>query len=192
MAQQSIDTRLIEKTLAGDNEAFGQLVLKYQDRLFGTLYHMLGSVHDARDIAQEAFLSAYEKLGTFRQDASFYSWLFRIAYNAAVSSRRKTKRVTQSVDNQREQNGYDPTDERPDLDPSHRMQSTEDQTHVRNALNELASEYRDVLILKELEGLRYDEIADILDCPIGTVRSRIHRARQELRDKLTKVVEREQ
>ncbi|QDT33795.1 ECF RNA polymerase sigma-E factor [Thalassoglobus polymorphus] len=188
---KSDDIRLIEKTLAGDNEAFGELVLRYQDRLCGTLVHMLGSFHDARDVAQEAFLSAFEKLGTFRKEASFYSWLFRIAYNAAVTNRRKLKRRAGSLDASYEQTGNEPADNDPTLEPSHNLQTEEKIQQVQTALNQLAPDYRDSLILKEMEGMRYDEIAAVLGCPIGTVRSRIHRARLELREILERMTEKE-
>ncbi|WP_417850952.1 RNA polymerase sigma factor [Thalassoglobus sp.] len=191
MSVKSDDIRLIEKTLAGDNEAFGELVLRYQDRLCGTLVHMLGSFHDARDVAQEAFLSAFEKLGTFRKEASFYSWLFRIAYNAAVTNRRKLKRRAGSLDANYEQTGNEPADNDPTLEPSHKLQTEEKIQQVQTALNQLAPDYRDSLILKEMEGMRYDEIAAVLGCPIGTVRSRIHRARLELREILERMTEKE-
>ncbi len=186
---KSDDLRLIELTLAGDKAAFGELVLKYQDRLFGTLVHMLGSVHDARDIGQEAFLSAYEKLGTFRKESSFYSWLFRIAYNAAISSRRKKGRNTTSIDHYRETTGDEPTDKNPASLPSHRLQTEQLQQEVREALDQLGADYRDAIVLKEIEGLKYEEIAELLGCPIGTVRSRIFRARRELKEILSKVLE---
>ena len=123
---KSDDIQLIEMTLAGDKEAFGELVIRYQDRLYGTLVQMLGSIHDARDVAQEAFLSAYEKLHTFRREASFYSWLFRIAYNAAMTNRRKLKRrKSSSLDATYDQVGHEPTDDDPTVDPTHHLQSEE-------------------------------------------------------------------
>jgi len=188
----SDDSRLIESALAGNSEAFGQLVLKHQDRLYSTLVHMLGSVHDARDVGQEAFLLAYQKLGSFRREASFYSWLFRIAYNAAASSRRKKRAVRQSLDAHKDRAGVEPADSNPSNDPAQHLQTEDSQRQVRDALDGLGPEYRDAIVLKEIEGLRYEEIAELLECPIGTVRSRIHRARQLLREKLARVVEREQ
>lgn len=192
MIVTSDDLRLIDLTLAGNRDAFGELVLKHQDRLFGTLVHVLGSVHDARDVSQEAFLSAYEKLGTFRREASFYSWLFRIAYNAAVSSRRRTCLGRSSLDDQKSRIGLEPADLHSGTDPASHLQSQEAQEQVRLALEQLGPEYRDAVVLKEIEGLKYEEIAELLGCPVGTVRSRIHRARQLLREKLARVVEREQ
>ena len=179
---KSDDNRLIELTLAGDKEAFGELVLRYQDRLFGTLVQMLGSIHDARDVAQEAFLSAYDKLHTFRMEASFYSWLFRIAYNAAVTNRRKAKRVSQSLNESYEASGNEPEDDHPTVDPTRNLHTEENIKHVQDALSQLSPEYRDALLMKEMEEMKYDEIAAVLDCPLGTVRSRIFRARCELRE----------
>ena len=186
---KSDDLRLIDATLAGNNEAFGELVERYQDRLYGTLVHMLGSMHDARDVAQEAFLSAFEKLGTFRREASFYSWLFRIAYNAAVTSRRKMQRHSGSLDQKIENTGDEPIDSNRETDPGHQLDTAENVQQVRTALNQLTEEYRDVIVLKEIEGMRYEEIATVLNCPIGTVRSRIHRARIELKEKLERIFE---
>lgn len=186
---KSDDLRLIDATLAGNNEAFGELVDRYQDRLYATLVHMLGSMHDARDVAQEAFLSAFEKLDTFRREASFYSWLFRIAYNAAVTNRRKKRRETGSLDQKIESTGDEPVDGNLQADPGHQLESEENIQHVRLALDRLSPEYRDVILLKEIEGMRYEEIAVVLGCPIGTVRSRIHRARTELREQLERILE---
>ena len=189
---QSDDSRLIESTLAGNREAFGELVLKYQDRLYGTLFHLLGSAEDARDVGQDAFLLAYENLGSFRQEASFYAWLFRIAYNVAVSSRRRKRAVRHSLNEFQERMGLEPEDGHRTADPSSHLQRDDAQRQVREALDELGAEYRDAILLKEMEELSYEEIAELQGCPIGTVRSRIHRARQLLREKLARVIEREQ
>jgi RNA polymerase sigma-70 factor (ECF subfamily) len=187
------DLALIRRCRSGDVEAFGDLVLRHQDRLFGTLVHMLGSFEDARDAAQDAFVLAFQKLDSFRGDSAFYSWLFRIAYNAAVTGRRKGRRERQhaSVEAGRDQTGSEPLDERPTADPSYSVQSEERQALVRRGLDELPEEYRTVLVLKEMEGLRYEEIAEMVGCPIGTVRSRIHRAREELRTKLERALKEE-
>ena len=178
------DTLLIRECLAGRTEAFDRLVVRYQDRLYNTLVKILGSADDARDVAQDAWVHAFHKLGTFRGHSAFYSWLFRIAFNAAVSERRKSRRVPASLDATRDRAGYEPPDSRADGQPSHSLEQSERQTLVRHALSQLSEEYRTVLVLKEMEDLKYEEIAEIVGCPIGTVRSRIHRARQELREKL--------
>jgi RNA polymerase sigma-70 factor (ECF subfamily) len=178
------DKELIDECLAGQTDAFGRLVVRYQDRLYNTLVKVLGSADDARDTAQEAFVHAFQKLATFRGNSAFYSWLFRIAMNAAISEKRKTRRMTASLESAYEQAGIEPPDQHPENEPSHSIELSERRAMVRTALAQLSEEFRTVIVLKEMEGLKYDEIADIVGCPIGTVRSRIHRARSELRDKL--------
>lgn len=185
------DQSLIRRCRDGDVDAFGGLVLRYQDRLFGTLVHLLGSLDDARDVTQDAFVLAFEKLATFRGESAFYSWLFRIAYNAAMTRKRKERRQPASIDEARRQHGDQLSDERADADPAAALDTEERQAIVRRALNELAEDYRTAIILKEIEGLQYDEIAQIVGCPIGTVRSRIHRARHELREKLSRTIKHE-
>ncbi len=178
------DQELIADCLNGQTHAFGDLVTRYQNRLYNTLVVVLGSVDDARDVAQEAFVNAFQKLHTFRGSSAFYSWLFRIALNSAYSQKRKRNRVSVSIDAAREQSGTEPIDHHPASRPEYAMETVERQTAVRSALAELAEEFRTALVLKEMDGLSYDEIAGIVGCPIGTVRSRIHRARAELRVKL--------
>lgn len=179
------DQLLIERCRSGHPEAFGDLVSKYQRRLVRTLSSLLGNGHDALDVAQDAFLKAYLNLESFRGDAAFYSWLFRIAWNGAATLRRKQRvRASASLDAIREMSGIEPDDASSTSDPTRALQTSEDQQLLRQSLNELGEDYRTALILKEIEGLSYEEIAKLTDCPIGTVRSRIHRARQELRAKL--------
>jgi len=180
----SEDQQDITDCLAGQTEAFGRLVDRYQTRLYNSLLSIVGSPHEAGDVMQEAFLHAFQKLNTFRGHSAFYSWLFRIAMNAMISMKRKTKRIKASVEATRESTGQEPTDPHLNSQPDHVLEVAEKQVLVRAALQELSEEYRAVLVLKEMEGMKYEEIADVLDCPIGTVRSRIHRARQELREKL--------
>lgn len=179
------DLQLVRQTLAGQAEAFGQLVVRHQDRLYNALVHILGSSEEAQDALQDAFVQAFRKLETFRGEAAFSSWLFRIALNAAASQKRKENRLCcASIDAAREQSGADPCDPHPDCEPSYPLESRERQAQVRSALAELPEEFRTVLVLKEIEGFKYEEIAEIVGCPVGTVRSRIHRARGELRQKL--------
>jgi RNA polymerase sigma-70 factor, ECF subfamily len=183
------DQLLIERCRSGHPEAFGDLVTKYQRRLVRTLNTLLGNGHDALDVAQDAFLQAFLKLESFRGESAFYSWLFRIAWNAAATLRRKQRvRTSASLDAMRDQTGAEPDDHNPTSDPSHSLQSSEDQQLLRQALSELGEDYRIALVLKEIDGLPYEEIATLTDSPIGTVRSRIHRARQELRAKLDRTM----
>ena len=131
-------------------------------------------------------------MNTFRGESAFYSWLFRIAVNTAVTHKRKRRHGSVSIDATREQSGMEPADQHAGAHPSHAMELSERQAQVRAALAELPEEYSTVLVLKEMENLKYDEIAEILECPIGTVRSRIHRARAELRLKLEPLLKAEQ
>lgn len=178
------DQELIDESLRGHTTAFGDLVARYQNRLFQTLRGLLGSVEEAQDACQDTFLTAYQKLHTFGGRSAFYSWLFRIAFNMAMTRKRKRTRHTSSLDAQREETGDEPMDMRGDSPPEGPVLVAERQAVVRAALDGLSDEYRTVLVLKEMEGLKYEEIAEIVDCPIGTVRSRIHRAREELRHRL--------
>ncbi len=190
-AQRS-DTELIAASLAGDTAAFGELVSRYQNRLYHSLVHMLGSAEDAKDVAQDAFVLAFQKLSTFRGDAQFYSWLFRIAMNAAVNFRRRVRSLGASIDAAKERIGTEPADLRRDARPEQPLEQAERQRIVRAALAQLSDEFRTPLVLCEMEGLKYEEIAELLKCPIGTVRSRIHRARLELREKLQRMLKHEE
>jgi len=175
------DIELVDRTLEGDHAAFEELVLRYQDRLYNAVIQTVGCANEAHDIVQEAFLSAFSKLSSFQRQASFYTWLFRIAFNAAISQKRK-KRPSLSVDQYREQAGVDPVDrhEAPDA----RIHREEKVQQVQQALDSLQEEHRAILVLREIEGLCYDSIAEILDLPVGTVRSRLHRARGHLKETL--------
>ena len=182
---QTSDQTLIDHCLAGRREAFGLLVERYQNRLFHSLLHLLGSTEDAQDAAQEAFVNAFEKLGSFRGQSQFYSWLFRIAFNTAVSSKRKSRRMSVSLEARRDASGLEPSDGNPTNEPSYAMDVSDRQRLVQQALSELCEEFRTALVLKEMDGMSYEEIADVVNVPLGTVRSRIHRARLELREKLS-------
>jgi RNA polymerase sigma-70 factor, ECF subfamily len=182
---QTPDHALIESCLAGSREAYGQLVERYQSRLFHSLLHMLGSKEDAQDVAQDTFVQAFEKLSTFRGQSQFYSWLFRIGFNLAVTDKRKRKRMSVSIEGRRDASGVEPSDLNPTTEPSYAMDVADRQRLVQQALAELATEFRTALVLKEMDGMSYEEIAEVLSIPLGTVRSRIHRARLELKEKLS-------
>lgn len=175
------DAQLIERTLAGDSAAFGDLVHKYQDRLYNTMSHIIGNSDDALDVVQEAFILAYVKLNTFQQSSRFYTWLYRIAFNVGASHRRKRRPVA-SIDLDREQFGEEPVaaQDGPEL----RFAREERRLRVWEAIERLGDEHRDVIVLRDIDGCGYEEIAEILDVPIGTVRSRLHRARNQLKDDL--------
>ena len=134
----------------------------------------------------------FQKLATFRGDAQFYSWLFRIAMNASVNFRRKNRSLGTSIEATKERIGLEPTDPRRDTQPDQPMQQSEQQQLVREALSQMTEEFRIPLVMAEMEEMKYEEIADILHCPIGTVRSRIHRGRLELREKLRRLMKNEE
>ena len=175
------DSQLVEATLDGDNQSFGILVQRYQDRLFNTLLRFTGSRHDASDLAQDAFVQAFVKLSSFRGDSQFYTWLYRIAMNLSLSQRRK-KRPVASVDAAKDQVGEEPIDdvEGPESDLLRRERAQV----VQDALLRLGEEHRQILVLREMENYSYDEIGEILDVPVGTVRSRLFRARLQLKEHL--------
>jgi RNA polymerase sigma-70 factor, ECF subfamily len=177
----SDDAQLIAKTLAGNAEAFGELVARHQDRLYNTVLHVVGHVEDARDVVQEAFIQAFLKLNTFRNDSAFFTWLYRIAFNAAITHRRK-ERPMASVEFMRESARREPVD-RNDT-PAAAFCRNERCSRIREAIAGLDEEFRAVLVLREIDDCSYETIADILDLPIGTVRSRLHRARLQLRELL--------
>jgi RNA polymerase sigma-70 factor, ECF subfamily len=179
------DGVLIERTLAGEPAAFGELVVRYQDRLYNSLFRVLGSAEDARDAVQDALVQAFVKLDTFRGSSAFYTWLYRIALNTAMSHARR-KRPMRSLDDERVEHGREPVDAQPA--PEARLDLSERATQVRRALAELSVEYREVIVLREMDGCKYEEIAEILELPVGTVRSRLFRARMELRDRLAPIV----
>jgi RNA polymerase sigma-70 factor (ECF subfamily) len=181
------DRLLIELTLNGDRTAFDRLVLRYQDRLYGSLVHVLGDQADAQDVAQEAFIQAYRNLKGFRGQSAFYSWLYRIALNSSFSLRRR-RRPTLSIDRQRELLGVDAVD--PAGRPECVLEQQEEIALVRQALSDLPEEYRAILVLREFDRHEYEEIAEILNVAIGTVRSRLHRARLQLKERLEELMQR--
>ena len=180
------EARLIDEARSGDSAAFGQLVTRYQDRLYNTLVHLVGSRESASDAVQDAFVQAYVKLDTFQGASAFYTWLYRIAFNMAVSRRRREKPTT-SVEQAREALGHEPVDQSDA--PGARLERQERACQVRAGLNRLSEEHRSILILREIDGCSYEQIAEILELPIGTIRSRLHRARVQLRDELKEILQ---
>lgn len=175
------DATLIDLALGGDAAAFGWLVRRYQDRLYTSLVHVAGSRDEAEDVVQDAFVQAFLKLRTFERQSKFYTWLYRIAFNAAVSRQRK-RRAQSSVEQARAAAGDEPADRRER--PEERLLRQERADLLARGLAGLSEEHRAILILREMEGCDYEQIAQILDLPVGTVRSRLHRARAHLRMEL--------
>lgn len=177
------DDQLIEQTLEGNRDAFGELVTKYQVRLYNTMIQVVGNREDAYDVTQDAFMQAYLRLDTFRQSSKFYTWLYRIAFNAAIGMRRRYRMYRASESIQQDMNDQFVDRERR---PDEKLISEENINVVREVVNGLEDDFRSVVVLRELEEFSYEEIAEILDIPIGTVRSRLHRARIMIRDQLSR------
>ena len=174
------DERLIAECLAGDSAAFGALVTRYQDRLYNTVFRLVDNPEDARDAVQEAFLSAYQSLAAFKGDSLFFTWLYRIAINTAISMRRKQRAVLRHTGSPGV--APEPADPSDAAQPGYALEMAEDERRVHQALGRLSPEHRTVLVLKDMEGRKYEDMAELLAVPIGTIRSRLHRARLELRD----------
>ena len=175
------DTQWIEHSLSGVREAFDCLVRKYQNRLYNGMVHFLRDETEAEDVVQESFVLAYTRLSKFRGQSSFYTWLYRIAINAAISRGRK-KRPRVSLERDLGDAGVGMPGHDPQ--PGARIDEQERADQLQAALGRLSEEHRLVLVLRELDGMGYEDIAQILDTPVGTVRSRLHRARHQLKEEL--------
>lgn len=177
------EEELIQSALAGNSSAFEVLVTRYQDRLYTAMISVVGSTDEAEDVVQEAFIQAYLKLDTFQQNSRFFTWVYRIAFNFALARRRR-HRGHLSLDEGRELSGSEPTSRIES--PDERMTRTEDVTLVHQALALLTEDHRSILVLREMEDMAYEEIAEVLSISIGTVRSRLNRARFALKQQLEK------
>jgi len=181
---------LIRQAQAGDLTAFEELVTIYQGKIATLSYYLTGNHTDAQDLAQEVFVRAYTNLKSFRQDAELGTWLHRIAINLWSNMQRRQKFTNLvSLDDPVQTESGDlartvaSTDQ--DGDPAGALEGKELQSTVQQALRSLPEEYRTVLVLREVEGYSYEEIAKIAGCSLGTVKSRLSRARQALREKMT-------
>jgi RNA polymerase sigma-70 factor, ECF subfamily len=183
------DRRLIADCLGGRRDAFGELVTRYQARLYNAALRLVHTADDAADVVQDAFLNAFQSLHTFKGDAEFFTWLYRIAFNTAISLKRK-KRPSVSLEAHAGEAGIDPDDPSEYVKPGAALERTEDERQLTDAIARLSAEHREVLLLKDIEGLKYEDIAELLAVPIGTIRSRLHRARLELRELLVPLEER--
>jgi len=185
---QNEDLMCVAATRDGRPEAFGEIVRRYQDRVFNMIYRLLGDYQEAKDLTQETFLKAYVSLDRFQGNSSFYTWLYRIGVNATLDERKRRARnprfrgdpvVLGDDQDVRKTHGS-----RSASDPAEEVLSRERRQQVTRAIASLDELHRSVLVLRDIEGMDYDEIAEVLSCPRGTVKSRLHRARCVLRDKL--------
>ena len=186
MTQDDSDQQLVQRVQAGEKAAFDLLVRKYQHRVLKLVSRFVSDTAEAEDVAQEAFLKAYRALASFRGDSAFYTWLYRIAINTAknalVSNRRRP--VDFDLDLQ-DPEQYDRHARLKEGDTPEGVLLTEEiRSVVEKAMEQLPEDLRTAIVLRELEGLSYEEIAEAMDCPVGTVRSRIFRAREAIDKKL--------
>ncbi len=181
------EAELIQEALAGRSDSYGQLVERFQDRLFNAMLHIVGSHDEAEDVVQDSFVQAYVKLDTFQGHSQFFTWLYRIAFNNALSRQRR-RRGELSIEQSRELTGSEPEDrhESPD-EPALRQERV---ALVTNALQKLSDEHRTILVMREMQDLSYEDIAEILSINIGTVRSRLSRARNQLKIQLEETMDR--
>lgn len=179
---QQADQLLVERVQQGDKRAFDLLVLKYQHKIFGLISRYIRDADEVQDVAQEAFIKAYRALPKFRGDSAFYTWLYRIAINTAKNYLVARSRRPPSTDVDVEDAEYYETGSSlKDIEsPENALYGAELKQVVEDAIQALPEDLRTAVTLREFEGLSYEDIADIMDCPVGTVRSRIFRAREAI------------
>lgn len=177
------DELIVERALTGDAEAFGEIVRRWERRIFALTYGMLGREEDARDATQETFLAAFRNLRGFRGEAKVSSWLHRIAVNQCISRQRRTKvRSESALDDEQSSSFATPVS----YSPARVVEGRQETIAVRRAINSLPIELRQVVVMKEFEELTFREIADVLDLPLSTVKSRLYTAMKQLQMRLQK------
>ncbi len=180
------DEIIVERALTGDAEAFGELVRRWERRIFALTYGMLGREEDARDATQETFLAAFRNLRGFRGEAKVSSWLHRIAVNQCISRQRRTKvRSESALDDQPEKQASSFVTPLSNS-PARLAEGRQETLAVRRAINSLPIELRQIVVMKEFEELTFREIADALDLPLSTVKSRLYTALKQLQMRLQK------
>ena len=186
MGVNQTDLELVKRVQAGDKSAFDILVLKYQQKVINLVNRYVRDPHMSMDVAQEAFIKAYRGLGNFRGDSAFYTWLYRIAINTAKNYLvSKNRRMPDSDIDAQEAEQYTSADAlREVATPENEMLKDEIHVTVMDAISALPEDLRVAISLRELEGMSYEEIAEVMECPIGTVRSRIFRAREAIEKEL--------
>ena len=192
MSERDVDWQLVQRVQRGDKQAFDLLVAKYQRKLFRLLSRLIRDPAEIEDVAQEAFIKAYRALPNFRGESAFYTWLYRIAINTAknylVAQGRRVPTQT-STEIEDAENFDDGESLRTEDTPDRMLLSKQVAEAVNRAIERLPEELRTAIVLREIEGLSYDEIAVSMNCPIGTVRSRIFRAREAVAEELRPILE---
>ncbi len=182
MGEKITDQQLVERVQQGDKKAFDLLVLKYQQRIVNLVSRFVRNPSDALDVTQEAFLKAYRALPRFRGDSAFYTWMYRIAVNTAknhlAQQSRRPFQAEQDISEVEQFQGESALKEQ--ATPEHMIMRDQIQDVVVKTIDDLPEDLKTAITLRELEGLSYEEIAEVMECPIGTVRSRIFRAREAI------------
>ena len=192
-AESANDLALVASAQSGDTVAFDTLITKYRQRCFAMIYHMTRHEEDAWDLAQDGFVKAWKSLANFRGQSGFYTWLYRIMTNVTLDwLRKKHIRGGQEFDDTIGLRKIEPaatTAPKPTMEPAARMADAEIRQRIDAAIEKLSPEHRAVIVLREIEGLEYQEIADALGCSIGTVMSRLFYARKKLQTLLQDIYE---
>jgi RNA polymerase sigma-70 factor, ECF subfamily len=185
------DEAVVERVLNGETDAFGILVQRYQDRVYSAIRNYVGHGEDALDLTQDVFVKAFAGLNSFRGNSAFYTWLYRIAMNTAVDFLRKRPalRMASLDDEVLREIGFEPIAKDPMSDPERTACELIQAGVLRNAIAKLSHKLKTALVLHDIEGLSQEEVAEILNCPVGTVKSRVSRARMEIRSMLAHFVE---
>jgi len=192
MSADVSDLSLVRRVQRGDKGAFDALVLKYQHKLVKLVMRYVRNPAEAEDIAQEAFIKAYRALPQFRGDSAFYTWLYRIAINTAKNAvvSRDRSPIDYDLDRSNTEESYDMQGRMKDSETPEALVLTDEiRTTVKEAIDALPEDLKTAIVLRELDGLSYEEIAAAMDCPVGTVRSRIFRAREAIDRRLREVFE---
>ena len=186
VSNKELDLVLVKRAKSGDYQAFDLLVLKYQSRLISTAFKFVKDVQIAEDIVQDSFIKAFNALESFREDSSFYTWIYRITVNTSknflVSKKRKSELLNSDLS---EEASYEiePVET---YSPEDLLQATQLQKVITETFDQLGEDTRTALTLRELDGLSYEQIADVVNCPVGTVRSRIFRGREVIDEAISR------
>ncbi|PMH43855.1 RNA polymerase sigma factor RpoE [Vibrio sp. 10N.286.49.B3] len=192
MNEQLTDQVLIERVQSGDKQAFNLLVIKYQNKVCNLISRYVNNPGDVQDVAQEAFIKAYRALPTFRGESAFYTWLYRIAVNTAKNHIvAQNRRPPASDVDAEDAEYYEMGDGLKEISNPENLTLSKELKHVVfSAIDALPEDLKTAMTLRELEGLSYEEIADVMDCPVGTVRSRIFRAREAVEKRIKPLIQR--
>jgi len=183
------EPELLKRALKGDGDAFGDLIRKYENFVYNTVYHAIGNRDDAFDVSQEVFIKAYRALKNFRGDCKFSTWLYKIAMNASKDyirdkSKHRTVSLSDWTDDDISMKPPEIIEEAVTANPEESYERDEQRDAVRKAIANLSEDHRNVIVLRDIEGYSYEEIAEMLDIEAGTVKSRINRARNAVKENL--------